>query len=167
MEKKSIYYSCFSIIIAVMLFAFGLGIAFSNKENIIASTGNVTEYNSLSNKKVAWGIKRANNHEQPDVGKENRSLMDKYNGLYMGNPDKKYVYLTFDAGYEAGYTEKILEVLKQNDVTATFFITGHYLNTQPDLVKKMIEGGNIVGNHTPRYLMSGVVAKKIIGKFRC
>ena len=74
--------------------------------------------------------------------------MEKYNGMCIGNAEQKYVYLTFDAGYEAGYTEKILEVLKQNNVTATFFITGHYLNTQPELVKKMIDNGNIVGNHT-------------------
>lgn len=66
----------------------------------------------------------------------------------MGNPDKKYIYLTFDAGYEAGYTEDILKVLKENDVTAAFFITAHYVNTATDLVKQMIQNGNIVGNHT-------------------
>ena len=68
---------------------------------------------------------------------------------------KNHTYLTFDCGYEAGYTEKILEVLKQNDVKATFFITGHYLNSKPDLVKQMIDEGHIVGNHTPIFLMSG------------
>lgn len=54
-----------------------------------------------------------------------------------------------------GYTEKILEILKQNEVKATFFITAHYLNTQEDLVRKMINEGHIIGNHTPKYLMSG------------
>lgn len=68
--------------------------------------------------------------------------------MCLGNKEKKYVYLTFDEGYEAGYTEKILETLKENEITATFFITAHYLNTQEELVKKMIENGNIVGNHT-------------------
>lgn len=102
----------------------------------------------LSNTKIGWGIKRNDNHEQPDVGTKNKQIMDKYQGLYMGNNDKKYIYLTFDLGYEAGYTSKILEVLKQNDVKATFFITAHYLNTQPDLVKQMIDDGHIVGNHT-------------------
>lgn len=66
----------------------------------------------------------------------------------MGNSQDKYVYLTFDEGYEAGYTEKILEVLKNNQVKACFFITAHYLNTQSDLVKQMVEQGHIVGNHT-------------------
>ena len=52
--------------------------------------------------------------------------------------------------------EKILEVLKQNDVKACFFITAHYLNTHPELVQRMIDDGHIVGNHAPSYLMSGV-----------
>ena len=62
--------------------------------------------------------------------------------------EKPYIYLTFDEGYEAGYTEKFLEILKKNEVKATFFITAHYVNTQPDLVKKMLDDGHIVGNHT-------------------
>ena len=73
----------------------------------------------------------------------------------MGNNADKYIYLTFDEGYEAGYTSQILDTLKENNVKATFFITAHYLNTQPELVKRMIDEGHIVGNHTPKYLMSG------------
>lgn len=151
MKKKAIYHSCFSIMIAVMIFAFGLGFSFNSKESMITSAGNLAEYNALSNKKICWGIKRANNHVQPDVGKENKNIIEKYSGLYMGNSEKKYVYLTFDAGYEAGYTEKILDTLKRNDVTATFFITGHYLNSQPELIKKMIDNGNTIGNHTSKH----------------
>lgn len=62
----------------------------------------------------------------------------------MGSRNKKYVYLTFDNGYEAGYTEKILDALKENEVKATFFITAHYLNTAGDLVERMIKEGHIV-----------------------
>ena len=100
------------------------------------------------NKKICWGIKRNDNHEQPDLGKENKELIDKYNGIAMGSKEKKYIYLTFDLGYEGGYTEKILDDLKSNDVKACFFITAHYLNTHPELVKRMIEEGHDVGNHT-------------------
>ena len=82
--------------------------------------------------------------------------MEQYDGMYIGNADKKNVYLTFDEGYEAGYTEKMLDVLKENNVKATFFITGHYLNTNEELVKRMINEGHIVGNHTPKFLMSGI-----------
>ena len=73
----------------------------------------------------------------------------------MGNNEDKNIYLTFDLGYEAGYTENILNVLKEKNVSATFFITAHYLNTASDLVERMINEGHIVGNHTPISLMSG------------
>ena len=107
-----------------------------------------TSSNIVSTKKIEWGIKRNENHEQPDVGKENRRILEENNGICLGKEDEKVLYLTFDEGYEAGYTSKILEVLKENDVKAAFFITAHYLNTQEDLVNQMIEEGHIVGNHT-------------------
>ena len=66
----------------------------------------------------------------------------------MGNKENKYVYITFDLGYEAGYTENILNTLKENNVNATFFITAHYVNTASDLVQRMINEGHIIGNHT-------------------
>lgn len=152
-KKKSIFVSAMSIIAIFSTLIFCI---YQNKnlKLIDASSQVIEDLSKVSNKKICWGIKRSDNHEQPDVGKENKRIMDEYNGLCLGNSESKYVYLTFDAGYEAGYTEKILEVLKQNDVKATFFITGHYLNTQPELVQKMIENGNTVGNHTPNYLMS-------------
>ena len=121
------------------------------KENEKTISTNVT---SLSTKKIGWGIKRDENHNQPDVGNKNKEVLEKNNGICLGNKDKKDIYLTFDEGYEAGYTEKILEILKNNDVKAAFFITAHYMNTQSDLVKKMIDDGHIVGNHTPIFLMS-------------
>ena len=108
----------------------------------------LTSSEGLSNKKIGWGIKRNDNHEQPDLGKSNKEILEKSNGIAMGNNTDKYIYLTFDEGYEAGYTTQILETLKENDVKATFFITAHYLNTQPELVKQMIDEGHIVGNHT-------------------
>ncbi len=111
--------------------------------------------NTLSNTKIGWGIKRAKDHNQPDLGKVNLDLINKYDGIAMGNSETKKIYLTFDQGYEAGYTEKILDVLKENNVQATFFITAHYLNTEEDLVKRMIDEGHIVGNHTPNFLMYG------------
>ena len=107
-----------------------------------------TNSEMLSNKKIGWGIKRNDNHEQPDLGKTNQTLLEENKGICLGSNEKKNIYLTFDEGYEAGYTHKILDVLKQNNVKATFFITAHYLNTQSDLVKQMIDEGHIVGNHT-------------------
>ena len=142
MKKKS------SIIIAlllIILLAISIVIVKSkmpNKQTIETSSTN------LSNKKIGWGIKRNDNHEQPDLGSQNKKVLEENKGIAMGNNEKKCIYLTFDEGYEAGYTSQILETLKENNVTATFFITAHYLNTQPELVKQMIDEGHIVGNHT-------------------
>ncbi len=110
-----------------------------NKEETI-----LTSAQGLSTKKIGWGIKRNDNHEQPDLGKLNKELIEKNNGIAMGNSSDKNIYLTFDEGYEAGYTQQILDILKNNNVKATFFITAHYLNTQPELVKKMIDEGHSV-----------------------
>lgn len=90
----------------------------------------------LSNKKIGWGIKRNDNHNQPDLGTVNKKLIDENEDIAMGNANDKFVYLTFDEGYEAGYTAKILDILKENQVKAAFFITGHYLNTRRRVGKK-------------------------------
>ena len=131
------------LIIIAIIFA---TIMINHNETAVLANGT-----TISNKKYGWGVKRAENHEQPDITVY-KTILDKYNGISMGNSEKPYVYLTFDCGYEAGYTEKILEVLKQNDVKATFFITGHYLNSRPDLVQRMIEEGHIIGNHTADHI---------------
>lgn len=150
-NKKARIASILGGVVFLFLFLFSFAVMSSNeKENAIQTSGTST----LSNQKIGWGIKRNDNHEQPDLGSKNKQLMDKYQGMAIGNKEKKYVYLTFDEGYEAGYTPKLLEVLKENNVKATFFITAHYLNTQPELVKQMIDEGHIVGNHTPKSLMS-------------
>lgn len=143
-ERISVFVVASAFLLGVLI----VGNTDMNKNVLTSTTINGIEIESLDNKKIGWGIKRNDNHEQPDVGNVNRKILDKYQGLYMGNKEQKLVYLTFDLGYEAGYTPKILEVLKQNEVKATFFITAHYLNTQPDLVKQMIDEGHIVGNHT-------------------
>lgn len=117
-------------------------VSMQNNENTVS-----TNSEALSNKKIGWGIKRNDNHDQPDVGAKNKQVLEANNGICLGNSDKKYIYLTFDEGYEAGYTPKILETLKSNDVKATFFLTAHFINTQENLVKQMIEEGHIVGNH--------------------
>lgn len=113
-------------------------------QSIITTNGEI----ELNNTKIGWGIKRKDTHEQPELGQKNIELINKYNGIALGNNQDKTIYLTYDLGYEAGYTSKILDTLKEKNVQGTFFITANYLNTAPDLVKRMIEEGHIVGNHT-------------------
>ena len=138
------------IIIGILIIAiFSLSVIHMNQQEMVSVNAG-----QISNKKIGWGIKRNDNHEQPDVGASNQKILEANNGICLGNKEKKYIYLTFDEGYEAGYTPKILETLKSNNVKATFFITAHYVNTQEELVKQMIDEGHIVGNHTPKFLMS-------------
>ena len=131
-------------VILTLILMLGSIVVSNNKNKSIQTNGQI----SLSNKKIEWGIKRGDNNKQPDLGSKNRELIEKYNGMAMGNADSKYIYVTFDLGYEAGYTEKILDVLKENNVPAAFFITAHYVNTASDLVQRMIDEGHIIGNHT-------------------
>ena len=82
------------------------------------------------------------------MGKDYQQILEENGGICLGDAETKDIYLTFDEGYEAGYTEQILDILKENDVKATFFLTAHYVNTQEELVKRMIDEGHIIGNHT-------------------
>lgn len=109
------------------------------------SLGTFANYND---EKCAWGFRRGINNEQPNLDPKPLKVLEKNGGIAMGNKDSKKIYLTFDSGYEGGYTEKILEILKRNNVPATFFITAHYLNTAEELVLQMIKDGHEVGNHT-------------------
>lgn len=103
---------------------------------------------AVSNKPVHWGFKKATNEEPPDAGKEFSELLEKNGGFYKGDPNKKEIYLTFDNGYENGYTAQVLDVLKKERVPATFFVTGHYLESASDLVVRMAKEGHIIGNHS-------------------
>lgn len=157
MNKKKLYKYIlyFPSVLGILIFTIIIANINQNNERAVVTNAAIQEIEGLSNKKIGWGIKRESNHIQPDVGSKNKEILDKYNGYCLGSNISKKVYLTFDEGYEAGYTEKILEVLKQNDVKACFFITAHYVNTKPELVEKMIEEGHIIGNHTVNCLMSG------------
>jgi len=154
--KNKIGYIILGIIVCV--FAFSVITLNSNLNESTVSTSSTV----LSSEKLGWGIKRNNNHEQPDVGENNRKVLEDNNGICLGNSEKNSIYLTFDNGYEAGYTSQILATLKENQVKATFFVTAHYVNTQPELVKQMIEEGHIVGNHTVNHKsMPGLTEQEI------
>ena len=143
-KMKKIYLNLFVMLILIL----GIVLISNKEESISTASGN-------SNQKIEWGIKRNNNHEQPDVGNENKKILEENNGICLGNEEQKFIYLTFDEGYEAGYTNQILDILKENDVKAAFFFFSYYVNTQEDLVKRMIDEGHIIGNHTPNFLMYG------------
>lgn len=101
-----------------------------------------------SAKDIGWGIPKGENHEQPWPGQEYEDIVRNNDAYYIGPADQKNIYLTFDCGYENGNTPLILDVLKKNNVPALFFVTGHFMEQNPELVKRMVEDGHIIGNHT-------------------
>ena len=94
-----------------------------------------------------WGLSFQQEGQAP-VTNVTAEFLSQYDGYYMGDSSEKKLYLTFDAGYENGYTAGILDVLKKHDVKAAFFLVGNYLKTSPELVKRMVSEGHTVGNHT-------------------
>ncbi len=107
----------------------------------------VAQGTGYDNTKIGWGLKKIEN-SQPEVPVNWQELLKKYGGYYLGNTEEKVMYLTFDEGYENGYTSKILDVLKKTNTPAAFFVTGPYVENEPELIKRMVEEGHIVGNHT-------------------
>lgn len=96
----------------------------------------------------SWGIARGKNGELPRADPGAPELLARYNSIYLADPNKKIIYLTFDEGYENGYTSKILDILYENKVNAIFFITGPYLEKEDELIRRMLDEGHAVGNHT-------------------
>lgn len=103
--------------------------------------------NNLDNKLLAWGFKREKN-QAPSMPQNIISMLQRYDGYYLGNTKEKILYLTFDEGYENGYTAQILDILKKTEVPAAFFITGPYLEKENQLIQRMLDEGHTVGNHT-------------------
>ena len=96
---------------------------------------------------ASWGLS-FRQEGAPPVGNADRQQLRQYDAAYLGDPSKKVLYLTFDAGYENGSTEKILDILKEQQVSAAFFLVGNYIEKNADLVRRMEAEGHIVGNHT-------------------
>ncbi|MGL4521716.1 MAG: delta-lactam-biosynthetic de-N-acetylase [Bacilli bacterium] len=103
---------------------------------------------AVANHPIHWGFQRAKNETPPQAGAVLDRMLEKYDAFYLGDTKKKMIYLTFDNGYENGYTAKILDVLREKKVPAAFFVTGAYLRTAPNLVQRMVNEGHVVGNHS-------------------
>ena len=94
-----------------------------------------------------WGLSFQTEGQAP-IGNATADYLKQYNAYYVQNTQDKVIYLTFDAGFENGNTAAILDALKKHNAQATFFLVGNYLQTSPDLVKRMVAEGHNVGNHT-------------------
>ena len=94
-----------------------------------------------------WGLSFPTEGESP-VGNASAEDLAQYGAYYLGDTSQKALYLTFDCGYENGYTEAILDALKKHRAPAAFFVVGNMIQTAPDVVRRMAQEGHIVGNHT-------------------
>ncbi len=107
----------------------------------------------------AWGLSFRGEGMSP-IGSASVDQLRQYDAVYMGSAEEKVIYLTFDAGYENGCTAKILDVLKQHEVKAAFFLVGNYMERNADLTRRMVEEGHIVGNHTMHHPDMAKIADK-------
>ncbi len=110
-----------------------------------------------------WGYKKGENNIAPDVGKY-KEIIESRDALYIDDQTSNEIYLTFDNGYEQGYTEDVLDVLQQESVPATFFVTGHYVKEEPELINRMVDDGHIIGNHSYYHPDFTTMSKEAIAK---
>ena len=114
---------------------------------------------SLLSESTSWGLSFQKEGERP-VGNATINDLGEYHAYYAEDTNEKKIYLTFDAGYENGNTPRILDALKKHQAPATFFVVGNFISDNPDLIRRMVSEGHIVGNHTMTHPdMSGISSK--------
>ena len=124
-------------------FLAGRGIAYIKYEKIdgraIPASGSVSGAN--------WGLGFGQEGSQP-TGNATSEELQQYDAHYVGDSTEKVIYLTFDAGYENGNTQPILDALKKHNVPATFFVVGEWVDKYPESVKALHDAGHEVMNHS-------------------
>ena len=120
----------------------------------------VVDAANLSKEEKSWYYTPKSNGVPSEEPQQIKDLIGKYRGYYLNNKDNKAIYLTFDEGYENGYTGKILDVLKENNVKAAFFVTTDYVNGNKELVKRMAAEGHVVCNHSTTHPSMVAIAIK-------
>lgn len=122
------------LVILLLAFAVAITVAVSVFSHSALETG-------------SWGLS-FRQEGAPPIGTAGKDQLAQYDAAYIGDTTQKVLYLTFDAGYENGCTEKILDTLKKHEVKAVFFLVGNYIEKNADLVRRMVSEGHTVGNHT-------------------
>lgn len=134
-----------SIVAVLFLVMYALGALTAKKAESVGVAA------LLHEKSENWGL-GFGTEGKPPTGNASAEELKKYNAYFIADTTQNTIYLTFDCGYENGNTEPILDALKKHDVKATFFVVGNFLETSPEIVKRMIAEGHTVGNHTYHHL---------------
>ena len=137
-----------TLISSVMVIAFTASCGTVNRPVAVSSDIN---YSELDGTGSGWGFVKKEG-EAPDMPLRITETLEKYGGCWIDKSGAKSLYLTFDEGYENGFTAVILDILHKTGTPAAFFVTGPYLEGQGELIKRMIAEGHVVGNHTVRHL---------------
>lgn len=145
-----------SLIIAISILCFslsGCSLASTRISKGINEERFKIQSTDFDNSCINWFFIPNKDFRTPEINDKLNFKLNDYNAIYNGptSSKNKSLYLTFDEGYENGYTEQILDVLKEKNVKAIFFVTSHYICYAPETVKKMVEDGHIVANHTKNH----------------
>lgn len=116
--------------------------------SVVCSVSNET---NTPNKVINWGLTHRGNNSTPDIPSGAGELLNQTNGIYLGDTSEKKIYLTFDLGYEAGYTNDVLDELAKHSIKAIFFVCGNYIKETP-IVSRILNEGHTIGNHTDKHL---------------
>lgn len=125
--------------------------SFCNSLTASESRYNTNNDNILNSKEKNWFFQPKSDGTPSGEPGDVLKLIDKYSAYYLGDTSKKIIYLTFDEGYENGYTGKILDTLKEKKVPAAFFVTTPYIKSNKDLIKRMVDEGHLVCNHSTHH----------------
>lgn len=121
--------------------------------------------NNINTKEYSWNYKYNGIGKTPLNQSELPALKENYSAYYVGDTKKKVIYLTFDEGYENGYTAAILDTLKKHNIKAAFFVVRPYIKSSPELIKRMVEEGHLVCNHSSHHpSMAKIIDKEKFNK---
>lgn len=115
------------------------------------------EYETIDNNMTGWYTSNRQDGSRP---RENEIKKYKDQNVYFLGPDKKVIYLTFDEGGNKTYVKEIVDILNKHNIDATFFFSRNYISNNPDLMKKIINSGHSIGNHTVNHLSMPSLATK-------
>lgn len=137
MKKNKLFIFTLAFILSISCLS---TIAFSQSTKMVSDD---TELN--------WYFVHRGKDTLPEGPKESLNILKENDAYYLGDTENKVIYLTFDEGYENGYTEKILDVLKEEQVPAAFFVVKPYITQNPQIIKRMADEGHLVCNHSSHH----------------
>ncbi|GAA3661429.1 delta-lactam-biosynthetic de-N-acetylase [Asaccharospora irregularis] len=136
--------------IIITIFTLMFAVLVSTNFDLLSKSKTLIFNPKLSTQEYNWYFNPRDDGKQPEPIKE-ANFFKKYNAYYVGDPKEKVLYLSFDAGYESGNTEKILDTLKKHNAPAQFFVVESYIKNNPEIIKRMEKEGHLVCNHSKNH----------------